>query len=229
MRAALEGHAGVVQRLLSASAAGGSAGEEEVDFWRAWRSAPRSPLVILRGHPSHAHIDADARTVTFKRFSTVCFQQSCPAGSCAYYEIRILQLPTYPQVGFVTSKFEPALTYSGNGVGDDEQSWGVDGARCKRWFQSGGHDGYDVEWKAGDVIGLACDLQRQELLVSVNGDFSPPNGVFFDLSSSSPPTELFAAFTAGNGQVEFNFGEDGRELWHAPPSEAFAALARLPR
>ena len=50
--------------------------------------------------------------------------------------------------------------------------------------------------------------------------------MLFDLSSSPPP-ELFAAFTAGDGKVEYNFGEDGRELWHAPPSEAFAALARV--
>ncbi len=52
--------------------------------------------------------------------------------------------------------------------------------------------------------------------------------MLFNLSSSPPP-ELFAAFrvTAGDWKVEYNFGEDGRELWHAPPLEVFAALARV--
>jgi hypothetical protein len=227
MRAAFEEHAGVVQRLLAATAAPATAAQH-LDFWGAWRSAARSPLVVLRGAPAAAQIDADARTVTFKGSSTVCFQHSCAAGRCAYYEIRILQLPQAPQFGFVTSKFAPGVTDSDIGVGDDDQSWGVDGARCKRWFKAKELDVYDAKWQAGDVIGVACDLQRQQLLVSVNGNFSPPNGILFDLSSS-PPSELFAAFSAQEGKVEYNFGEEGRELWHAAPSEAFAAVARVQR
>eukprot|EP00961_Rhodomonas_salina_P161895 2180570-Rhodomonas_salina.1 len=65
------------------------------------------------------------------------------------------------------------------------------------------------------------------MLVSVNGDFSPPNGLAFELGASGSADTLHAAFSASSGAVEYNFGEDGRELAHRPPSEAFEAMARV--
>ena len=63
------------------------------------------------------------------------------------------------------------------GTSEDDQSvtdagdmGGLDASETTEW---GG------VWKVGDVIGVACDLDRGVMLVSVNGDFSPPNGVAF--------------------------------------------------
>jgi len=41
---------------------------------------------------------------------------------------------------------------------------------------------YECKWKAGNVIGLACDLVEMQIHVSVNGDFTAPNGVIFELA-----------------------------------------------
>lgn len=49
------------------------------------------------------------------------------------------------------------------------------------------------KWQQGDVIGLACDLEKGEILVSVNGNFSP---AVFQMDPSEIPDEMHAAFSA---------------------------------
>ncbi len=34
-----------------------------------------------------------------------------------------------------------------------------------------------VQWQNGDIIGLACDLDKMQMHVSLNGSFAAPNGV----------------------------------------------------
>jgi len=43
-------------------------------------------------------------------------------------------------------------------VGDDEKSWVVDGVTKCKWHN--GKTEYQCEWKIGDVVGLACDLEK---------------------------------------------------------------------
>ena len=114
------------------------------------------------------------------------------------------------------------------GVGDDGQSWGVDGARICKWHR-GDHVPFGCVWRKGDVIGLACELPsaaggRGRILVSVNGNFSPPNGAAFDL----PPglDGLHPAFSCHLGAVRCNLGGDpARPLRHAPPAPDFMPMA----
>ena len=50
-----------------------------------------------------------------------------------YYEIEIVEALDSPQVGFATSNFKVGIDKeTGNGIGDDEQSWGFDGDRRRR-------------------------------------------------------------------------------------------------
>ena len=93
---------------------------------------------------------------------------------------------------------------SGDGVGDDSSSWAVDGARKLKWH--GGPNEWDCGWRDGDVIGLACDLVEGKLHVSLNGDFSAPNGCVFEIDVEEC-SGLFAALSANNGKVRYNLGE----------------------
>jgi hypothetical protein len=66
-------------------------------------------------------------------------------------------------------------------------------------------------WREGDVIGLACDLERGAMLVSVNGDFSAPNGLAFSRGVQPGPAvgaEMFPAFSGRNMRVSYNMGTD---------------------
>ena len=70
---------------------------------------------------------------------------------------------------------------------------------------------WGAAWQAGDVIGLACDLDRGALVVSVNGDFAPPNGVAFARGLRPGPSAgpaLFPAFSGRDMVVSYNLGAD---------------------
>jgi hypothetical protein len=58
----------------------------------------------------------------------------------------------------------------GKGLGEDHHSWSVDGL-TKRAGHKADSKAEEREHRAGDVVGLACDLQTMQILVSVNGGF----------------------------------------------------------
>ena len=156
-------------------------------------------------------------------FSTLRSTRSCPLGSKGYYEVEILGLDSEPQYGFATAGFERVRGASNDGVGDNEHSWAVDGARQLKWHN--GKERYECTWKQGDVIGLACDLDAMRVHVSVNGSFAAPNGVVFGLAPEAVRDGLFAAITGSSGKVRCNLGEAAFK--HAPPSADFTAFVHF--
>ena len=84
-----------------------------------------------------------------------------------YYEIKLIEVePGCIQAGVLTERFS-AKGSSNEGVGDDEHGWGGDGLRNIFW-----HDGrhqFEQDWSAGDIIGIAADLDAGKMLFTVNG------------------------------------------------------------
>ena len=197
----------VAQRLLECGAA----------------AVRRPALSLFRGEPVKVQIQVAERTVAFvNSFVTVRSAQRCPRGGKGYYELEILDRDhECPQYGFAAPVFERVLEASGEGVGDNEHSWAVDGARQLKWHN--GEEIYPCTWKVGDVIGLACDLNTMQMYVSVNGSFAAPNGVVFELDSDAAGDGLFAAFTGVSGKVRYNLGE--APFKHAPPAADYQAFA----
>jgi hypothetical protein len=143
-----------------------------------------------------------------------------------YFEVHVLSCGADPQFGFVTEKFSKSSVFTGDGVGDDEHSWGVDGVRHKLWHR--GAVAADLSWEDGDVIGFDVDTVEYNCHISING-----RSVFsFDMKSAkgggsvfSPKQKLFPAFSCGtNGCIRVNLGEDpfchpahSSRLLSAPP------------
>jgi hypothetical protein len=72
-------------------------------------------------------------------------------------------------------------------------------------------DDWGGVWRQGDVIGIACDLATGEMLVSVNGDYSPPNGVAFAdgvRTGTVAGESLFPAFSGRKVRFRYNLGKD---------------------
>ena len=198
----------------------------------------------FRGNTWDVVIKADDQGCCVARFSHFATLRAsnyfCPPGSAAYYELHVLHMGEALQCGFCLEAFEREDKHTGNGVGDDQCSWGIDGDRLVKW-----HDGESPfggrQWQEGDVIGLACDLrpgsdeQRKvnvhgdetlrygggSIWVSLNGDFSPPYGLVFHLDEGL--AGLFAAFSSHSGIVRCNFGEE--PFKHAPPVEGFKPMS----
>ena len=83
----------------------------------------------------------------------------------------------------------------------------------ERWERRGGRR----------IIGLACNLDKMQMHVSLNGSFAAPHRVVFELAPDAVGDGLFAAFTGSRGKVCFNLGE--ADFRHAPPAADFQAYA----
>ena len=183
-----------------------------------------SHAYLFRGNFDGVKVKVAQRTLSFAddeqaSFTTMRSKQQCPIGSKGYYEISLIREITSPKWGFASERFARHCGFSDEGVGDDEHSWAIDGhsgLRC--------HDGiagvWEGSWKAGDVIGLACDLtgETMQMLVSVNGSFASPSGLVFNLKPEQVGAGLFAAFSGlsahfdphfpmSSGEMQFNLGE----------------------
>jgi hypothetical protein len=94
-----------------------------------------------------------------------------------YYEIQLGTPASYSQLGFAREGFFVEAD-SGEGVGDDAESWGYDGCRQKAWHRGGSAYGGGLPpWQAGDVVGCLLDLNEHQIRFSLNGR---PLGVAFE-------------------------------------------------
>ena len=124
----------------------------------------------------------------------------------------------------------------GGVVGGDRLSWGVDLGRCI-WLHSGTKGPFGRRWRAGDVLGLACELPQAagpsaemaaggKMLVSVNGDFSLPFGTAFNLPAGL--SCLFPVLSSAAGRLRVNLGGAGAPpLQHAPPAQGYLPMGDL--
>jgi len=87
-----------------------------------------------------------------------------------YYEVKLGPGFLEPQVGWVTQHFESQDTHSGQGVGDDDHSWGADGQRHLSWHgQEQQESCWPETWRDGDVVGCALDIDAGRMAFSHNG------------------------------------------------------------
>jgi hypothetical protein len=149
-------------------------------------------------------------------------------GSKGYYELEILERDfSRPQYGFASASFQSVRGGSAGGrVGDDEHSWAVSGREYNQFAKHKGESkAYECVWKTGDVVGLACDLDGMQVLVSVNGSFAPPNGLVFELAPHAVHGGLFAAFTGGRGELRYNLGQ--APFKYAAPSSEYVGFSQF--
>ena len=158
----------------------------------------------------------------------------CPWGGLGYYEVEVLHAGSLTRFGFCGTEWLAKDGGSNQGVGDDGLSWGVDGYYSLKWHARESSP-FGGPWRAGDVVGLACDLRAGgvgvgggggggRMLVSLNGDFGPPYGAAFDLPAAGLEGGLCPALTAMTGLFRCNLG-GGRPFRHAPPSPEYRAMA----
>ncbi|XP_047128177.1 uncharacterized protein LOC100208776 [Hydra vulgaris] len=140
-----------------------------------------------------------------------------------YYEVTVLT-DGIMQIGWMNDKclFSPE---KGIGVGDDMESCGFDGARCKIWDgpsrDSHGSNDYGIEWQTEDVISV---LLTWNGIVSfwINGKDMGPISKKLDLDGKWYP----AASLSANQCCTFAFDEE--DFRHSKPN-GFHSLAELKR
>lgn len=176
----------------------------------------------IRGTPGSAiTLDVEQCCVEFQSFGTVGAPNwPTPPGGVIYYEIEVLAAEGIPQFGFATSEFKAEDDYSGDGVGDDNDSWGVDGTRNVKWH-GGETTAWGCSWATGDIIGIAANVATGKMAVSKNGSWSDePCGVVFEHDGLK--AGIYPALTASGYKVRYNFdGQVHGPYAHGPPPESF--------
>ena len=151
------------------------------------------------------------------RFSTAGFPALAQATGQWYYEMRLISIGPYPQIGWATAGFNAG---DFNGVGDDGLSWGADGARCQLW--SSGGKKWTVSWEAGDVVGFAADLGSGRLWAARNGEWTPTFENVVEECPAAATSGLFPAFSGANMLFRPLAGDDASP--HAGPEPSFRNL-----
>ncbi|KZC08409.1 PREDICTED: RING finger and SPRY domain-containing protein 1-like [Dufourea novaeangliae] len=119
-----------------------------------------------------------------------------------YYETLLITAGVM-QIGWAT-KDSTFLNHEGYGIGDDKFSLAYDGCRRRIWY-NGRCTKYHEKtcWKAGDVLGCLLDLNKCEIIFSINGvPLKPCVQVFKTVKSGFFAAASFMSFQ----QCLFNFG-----------------------
>ena len=122
------------------------------------------PLERVRGRPTQSTVDEASHRCSFVGFNTLCAERArAPRNARVFFEVTIERCVGVVQLGWIGTVVR-CDQESGDGVGDDQVSWGVDGIRLKKW--AGGDTPYRTarKWRDGDVIGCAADLRAAPLL-----------------------------------------------------------------
>lgn len=114
--------------------------------------------------PEKCSVDGARATVLASGSASAVFgyRLGCPLGRKAYFEVTIG--PTLPRLlclGFATATFHRGA--GRRGEEEEKESWTVE-AGAKRHAGRGAYKGV---WRAGDVVGVACDLEGGQALCAV--------------------------------------------------------------
>lgn len=130
--------------------------------------------------------DATDRVLEFRNgcFSTAVLDETIVTHGVLYYEVEVLAIESgYPlaQFGFaLRDAFEKTSDETGDGVGDNNKSWGICGFRKELWHDEECVPMVDPSstcgWEIGDVVGFAVNVDVNKIAISKNGDWSKEAG-----------------------------------------------------
>ena len=120
----------------------------------------------------------------------------------------------YMQLGWADESFR-AIADEGKGCGDDAHSWAYDGMRRLKWHNNI-KEQYGRQWKAGDVISLAVNLEDREVRFGLNGDWEGEMGCAF--SGVTFEGAVYPCMSLMRGErVQINLGTETNPFVYPPP------------
>lgn len=167
--------------------------------------------IILEGPPIEIFAQRAAPTVTLKPLRQ--------AQGKFYFECKT-NTGGYMQLGWADEGFR-AIADEGKGCGDDEHSWAYDGMRRLKWHNNK-KEQYGRQWKAGDVICIAVNLDDKEISFGLNGDWTAEMGCAFSRVTFEGAVYPCLSLMRGE-RVQINLGTKTNPFVYPPP-EGFLAL-----
>lgn len=184
-------------------------------------SAPVVPIINLSVSSSKMVIGADHRTISgCTKFATAAIPCLAKLGGKWYFEVELVVGTGIRQIGWASKRTRYT---SGNGCGDDSNSWGWDGKRIKLW--NGSNSAQGKAWSQGDVVGCAIDFTTSSgttMMWSLNGNWAHPMGAF--VTDASPSGPLFPAMSINDKGDVSKFNISSSEFKFAPPDSSYRGV-----
>lgn len=159
--------------------------------------------IILAGPPIEMFAQRGAPTVVLKPLRQ--------ASGKFYYECKTATAG-YMQLGWADEDFQ-AIADQGKGCGDDAHSWAYDGKRCLKWHENK-KEKYGEAWSAGDIIGIAIDIDQRQITFSLNG--KDLGEAFKNISISGA---VYPCMSLARGErVQIFLGNESDPFHHQPPA-----------
>lgn len=117
------------------------------------------------------------------------------------------------QMGWAPADHAPSG--SGNGVGDDQVSYGFDGKRVSRWW-GGSSESYGKLWSTSDVIGCGVDFAKGEIRFWFNGE---DMGLAFTKEIHRPTSVPEETAWSGGFMPSGSYSSNTGATFHFKPSE----------
>lgn len=191
--------------------------------FRQLRGARGSPLTRRDGNGAFS---ADFQSMGF---DTIGVPEACVARGRMFYEVEVDAVGSLVQIGWAVIGFDSDDdTTSDAGVGDDNYSWGICGARRKKFSgaapsrsMSKGTD-WGEQWKSGSVVGVAVDAETGDISFGVDGNWDAPMGLAFSAGAAGAAGFYPAMSAMHPTRVVLNFG--GRAWRYGPPDMSFVSV-----
>lgn len=174
----------------------------------------------LIGPPGRSVIhEVHARTLAFVAFATVGVPDALATSGVVYYELRLTGRG-HMQLGFASKRMAVDIdSEHGDGVGDDDGSWAVDGFEGVLW-NGGPPRPWEGKWlpdgAQATVVGLALNVKAGKMATSIDGDWAAPGcGVVF--TDASMTSGVYPAFTAKGVELGYRMAAP---FEFAPPPDA---------
>lgn len=174
-------------------------------------------MLRVRGTPGTALThDVSARRIAFQGFATAGAPDIRATSGVLYYEIAVEASEGIPQFGFALDCFERQDGYTGEGVGDDNTSWGADGVRNLLWHGAETTP-WQSSWAVGDVVGFAANIDKGAIAVSKNGSWSADcQGLIF--KDDKIKEGVYPCLTGSGYTIVYNLDGDKHGTFkHGPP------------
>lgn len=168
-------------------------------------------MLNVRDVSEYLKISPDGIEARCDEYTFESVRCTCQVDSGRWYYEALIITPGVMQIGWATKRSR-FLSQEGYGIGDDIYSISFDGCRRLIWYNAKSMAHNLSAWQSGSVLGCLLDLDKQEIVFSLNGERTESLKLIFE----NVKTGFFAAASFMSfQQCRFNFGT---EPFRYPPA-----------
>ena len=194
--------------------------EQEKRDHEAQRTAGSLPVVRINGKPGSVKHTISKKWIEFTTKATAGVPEAMATSGVLYYEITLIKLPGWSEPRFGFSR-EDDISAEENlvdtSIGNDDKSYAVGGKQIYVNYDGKKLSWPSCSWKKGDVVGLACNIDRGQFAISINGEWSGEgSGLAFE--DEGLKSGVYPCFTADDCTIkcalsDFNGSPPEAEFW----------------